>query len=110
MYVNGTSAGMTYPTTTSWQTTVSLILGSNTLSIYGKDAAGNQTGTTTTSILRHKLSDINGDGVIDLTDLSLFGADWQKTAGSLANPLSDMNNDGVVDLTDFSIFAKQYGQ
>ena len=54
---------------------------------------------------RHTLGDINGDGIIDLTDASLFAVDWDKTSGLTYN-LSDMNSDGNVDLTDLSILAK----
>ncbi len=56
----------------------------------------------------HKLADINGDGLVDLTDLSMFATDWENT-GSLNHILSDMNADGVIDLEDFSILARQYG-
>lgn len=110
VFVNSSSSGITYPTGTAWQIPQVLVLGGNTFSIYGKDSLGNQSATTVSTITRHKLSDINGDGLIDLTDISLFGSDWQKTSSNWANPLSDMNSDSIVDLTDFSIIAKQYGQ
>jgi hypothetical protein len=109
VYLNNASTGITYPTSTTWQAAVNLILGNNTLTIYGKDSNNNQSGNRTATVNRHKLGDINGDAAIDLTDLSLFGADWGKTA-NLTNALSDMNADNTVDLTDFSIIAKQYGQ
>lgn len=107
VYVNASASGMTYPSTTSWSQVVSLNPGSNSFSVYGKDAGNVQSSTASVSIVRNKLSDVNGDTSINLTDISLFAVDWLKTSGF--NPLSDMNGDGVVNLTDFSIIAKQYG-
>jgi len=55
--------------------------------------------------------DLNGDGVVDLTDLSIFGADWQhrpRNGDLLHSAYSDLNCDGVVDLTDFSILAANW--
>jgi hypothetical protein len=107
--VNGSTTGMTYPTGTTWQSPLSLNLGTNTVSVYGTDSIGNRSSTTTVTIVRHKLGDIDGNTFIDLTDISLFATDWQKTSG-FNDALSDMNTDAIVDLTDFSIIAKQYGQ
>ncbi len=105
--VNASASGTTYPSQTTWSKVVSLNLGSNAFSIYGKDTNNQQSGTISVSIVRNKLSDMTGDTKIDLTDISLFGVDWLKTTNY--NPLSDMNGDGIVNLTDFSIIAKQYG-
>jgi hypothetical protein len=52
--------------------------------------------------------DLNGDGVIDLTDFSIFAFNYGQAA-TQATSYSDMNCDGQVDLTDFSIFATYYG-
>ncbi len=105
VYVNGSTTGVTYPTNTTWQTSISLSLGSNTFNMFGIDGNNNQTPTQTITISRHILGDINGDGVVNLTDASLFAVDWGKTS-NLTYPLSDMNGDGIVDLTDYSILAK----
>lgn len=108
VFVNNITTGVTYPSEASWQYLAPLILGSNSISIYGKDAGGNQSSTSNATIALHKLGDVSGDNIIDLIDLSMFATDWENT-GALNYALSDMNNDGVVDLTDFSIFAKSYG-
>jgi len=108
VYVNNSSAAVTYPTVTAWQFSTTLSLGTNTFTVYGQDSAGNTSNSTSVGISLHKLADISGDGIIDLTDLSIFGSDWENT-GTLNSPLSDMNNDGIIDLTDFSIIAKEYG-
>jgi hypothetical protein len=46
-------------------------------------------------------SDINGDGKVNLTDLSILLFFWQKSNPS--NPKTDINGDGKVNLTDLSI-------
>jgi hypothetical protein len=104
VFVNGSATGSAYPTSTTWTAGVNLTLGANTFTLYGSDGT-NQTATQQTVVNLHTLGDINGDGVIDLTDASLFAVDWGKTSGLTYN-LSDMNDDGAADLTDLSILAK----
>jgi hypothetical protein len=104
VFVNGSATSSAYPTSTTWTASIGLSLGSNILTIYGSDGT-NQTATQQTTVNLHTLGDINGDGVVDLTDASLFAVDWGK-ASNLTYNLSDMNDDGSVDLTDLSILAK----
>lgn len=105
MFVNNSDTNSTYPTSTTWQSPVTLSLGDNDFTLYGSDDNSNQTATQTITVDRHTLGDINGDGEIDLIDASLFAVDWDKTS-NLTYLLSDMNGDGSVNLTDFSILAK----
>jgi|GEM_PF-5779987 len=105
VFVNGSSAGVSYPTSTTWEVTVNLSLGNNNFTVHGEDANNIPTATQYVTINRHTLGDINGDGLVNLTDASLFAVDWGKTSG-LTYALSDMNGDGSVNLTDFSILAK----
>lgn len=106
--VNNSSNGISYPSSTTWQVQVQLAQGANTYSVVGKDSNGNSSAIQSITINLHRVGDINGDNVIDITDLSIFGVDWQNS-GSLNNLLSDMNGDNKVDLTDFSIMASAYG-
>lgn len=46
---------------------------------------------------------VGGDGVVTLTDISSFMANWAKP-----NILYDFNNDGVMTLGDFSILLAAY--
>ncbi len=108
IFVNNSSNGASYTSSTTWQFPVTLVLGNNTFAVFGEDSNGIKSSILTTNIRRNRLGDINGDDLIDLTDLSLFGSDWSKTT-NLTNVLSDMNDDNEVNLTDFSIFAKAYG-
>ncbi len=98
----------TYPTSTTWQASVTLKpIGLQSFAIVGQNAAGVSSPATQITFNVHKLGDINGDGVVDLYDYSIFLSDYDKTSGF--NPFSDMNGDGVINATDFSIFASQFG-
>lgn len=108
VFVNGSSSGVTYPTSTAWTYPAALVLGANNFSVYGQDSSGTKSSPVGTTVTVDRVGDITGDNVIDLTDLSIFGTDWDKTSG-FNDPLSDMNSDGVVDLVDFSIIAAAYG-
>jgi hypothetical protein len=105
VYVNESETGVTFPTSTTWQVSLTLAQGNNTFVVYGRDGSNNQTSSTSVVINKHALADINGDSVVDLTDASLFAVDWNKTS-NLTYLLSDMTSDGAVDLTDFSILAR----
>ena len=49
--------------------------------------------------------DINGDGVVDLADLNILGANWGGPG-----PAGDINGDGTVDLADLNILGANWGQ
>ncbi|MCL4406213.1 MAG: dockerin type I domain-containing protein [Patescibacteria group bacterium] len=50
-------------------------------------------------------TDLNGDGVVDVKDLSIFLSLWNST-DQAARKRIDFNGDGVVDVKDFSIFVR----
>jgi hypothetical protein len=49
-------------------------------------------------------ADINGDGQVNITDLSILLARYGST-----DPAADINGNGTVDITDLSILLAQYG-
>lgn len=51
-------------------------------------------------------SDINQDGIVDLTDYSLLARDFFKTSPTVAR--TDINRDGIVDISDYSLLAKSF--
>ena len=59
------------------------------------------------SVLADNICDMNGDGVEDLTDATLFAE--IKDLFSNHDAIVDMNGDGVIDLTDITIFAGNMG-
>lgn len=52
-------------------------------------------------------SDINGDGAVNLTDLSILLANW---GSNFKNTCSDLNGDRKVSLTDFSIILHYWSR
>jgi hypothetical protein len=51
--------------------------------------------------------DLNGDGKVDVADLSVVASDFGKTIG-LNNVKSDSNNDNVVDIYDIVFVASKF--
>jgi hypothetical protein len=55
--------------------------------------------------------DMNGDGKVSLSDLTILARAYGSTVGSPKwNPYADLNGDGKVSLSDLTILARHYGQ
>lgn len=55
------------------------------------------------------VGDINGDGIVDDTDLHLFMCAFGKTILEDGyNPAADFNGDGIVDIRDLAILGRQF--
>jgi len=50
--------------------------------------------------------DMNQDGLIDLTDYSVWESDYLNFA--FGDYMTDLNGDGLVDLTDYSLWENNY--
>jgi hypothetical protein len=67
--------------------------------------------TATFKILIRPAGDVNGDCVVDVSDLALIGAAFGRTRGQLGyNAAADLNNDGIIDVADLSILGGTFGQ
>jgi peptidoglycan/xylan/chitin deacetylase (PgdA/CDA1 family) len=55
-----------------------------------------------------KAGDVNGDGAVNLNDLSIVSSNWNKTGMTAAQ--GDLNGDGVVNLNDLSILSSNWGK
>lgn len=53
--------------------------------------------------------DANGDGKVDLLDLSILASNFQGTDTPYDFSQGDFTNDGVVDLLDLSVLASNFG-
>jgi len=51
--------------------------------------------------------DLNGDGVVNIFDLSIFLSHWQQSGSGLPE---DFNNDGLVNIFDLSMLLSNYGK
>ncbi len=55
--------------------------------------------------------DVNGDTVVDSTDLGMMGAAWGSFEGDLSwNPVCDLEPDGVIDSSDLGIMGAYWGE
>ena len=59
------------------------------------------TSTTTTTVPAFKLGDVDGNGMIEVTDAVLVLTYYAKSAAVTIDPrLADVNQDGIVDVVD----------
>jgi hypothetical protein len=55
--------------------------------------------------------DINGDGVVDISDAILASHAFGSATGNPDyNPAADLNSDGYIDIFDMLMLAKNFGQ
>ena len=52
--------------------------------------------------------DLNGDLVVNLSDLAIFGASYANPTGGY-NQCCDYNDDGIINLSDLAFLATHYG-
>ena len=50
--------------------------------------------------------DLNGDGLVDLTDYGILKTNWLHTGAT--SQQGDLNGDGKVDVSDFGLFKHDY--
>lgn len=93
---------------TRWQITFNTEIGTKDYTVEYRNTAGTVIGTKQISIERHKTGDVNGDGKIDLLDLSAMAQYWGQNKP--ADALADMNGDGIVDILDLSGLASNWSE
>ncbi len=55
--------------------------------------------------------DVNGDGTVDILDLSAIGAKYGLSSGDPGfDPAMDINSDDIINIQDLSLAAANYGQ
>ncbi len=54
--------------------------------------------------------DLNGDLIIDITDLNMVLIDWSKSGAAITDSRSDTNSDGTVDITDLNNVLIDWGK
>ncbi|MBI5862967.1 MAG: hypothetical protein HZB38_00360 [Planctomycetes bacterium] len=53
--------------------------------------------------------DMNGDGLVDISDLALFLSSFGTSAPNIPTPCADINGDGLVDISDLALFLSAFG-
>ncbi len=102
----------TSPYTYSWNSATAAN-GSRQLTAQAIDNANN-TATSTPAVSvtvsggsATKQGDLNGDGRVNITDLSILLTNWNKTGVPASQ--GDINGSGKVDITDLSILLSKWG-
>jgi hypothetical protein len=54
-------------------------------------------------------ADYDDDGLVGLSDLLLFSADWLAEDPAIVTVACDHNSDGVVNLADYAVLSQQWG-
>ena len=68
-----------------------------------------KTATESFSLSVRLIGDFNGDGVVNLSDHSLFVAVYGLSEGDEGfNAEMDMNGDGTINVSDFLIFTSHF--
>lgn len=101
--VNGSADGVTLPTSTSWQKTLSLSYGLNTFKIIATNTGGSST-ESVFELYRRLTGDITQDNKVNDYDLSKLVKLW---GGSDRN--GDFNEDKSVNDYDFSMMVARWG-
>lgn len=102
------------PITFTWDT-AGFAYGNCTISAYARplsgetDTADNNCTDGTVQVCTR--GDINGDAVVDSTDLGILGAAWGAFTGDANyNPNADIDNNEVIDSTDLGIMGAHWGE
>jgi len=107
VYRNGTQVGTSV--TNSYADTGLSAGTSYSYTVAAYDAANNTSAQSSASSFStvSQSGDVNGDGHVNVTDLSILATNYGKTAMTRAQ--GDLNGDGVVNVYDLSILAANWG-
>lgn len=95
---------------TSWKLTFSPNLGLVDYAVEYKDSNGAVVARKTITVDRHKQGDINGDGNIDLQDLSIISDNWGKSVDSNSWLVLSNDNGNTIDILSLSVIASNWGK
>ena len=98
----------------NYRMTLKLNVGSK-IGTYNVYAAASYEGIKATAYTSFKLetlsTDIDGNGVVNIVDISLVARAWGSTSGSPRwDPRCDIDGNGVVNIIDIALVAKDYGK
>jgi hypothetical protein len=106
-YSNLNPEGFNTGTLTLSGTPSSSDVGKRVITISASNGVGAPVTQTLTLHIAAVLGDVNGDGVVNCTDLDLVKASLNKYRGEVGyNAAADINNDGVVNVEDLALVAR----
>lgn len=88
------------------------VLNNYTVGLTVTDSVGRTNSVSTLiEVANRSQYDLNGDGKIDIKDISIVARAFGTRPGDpYWNPIADINGDGKVDIKDVSAVAKHYGE
>jgi hypothetical protein len=107
---SGSSTTITF----NWNT-IGFAKGNYTISAYAEPVPG-ETDTADNNFTSSKVKlsipgDINGDGKVDILDISMAARAYGSRLGEQRfEPNADVNEDGIVNILDLSLIAREYGK
>jgi len=90
--------------------TATLTDGSRVISATARDGDGlTAISSVTVTVANLKQGDINGDGLVNVLDLSVLLTNWNRTSSTWTNLRCDLNTDGTVTILDLSVLLTKWG-
>ncbi|MEX1052147.1 MAG: hypothetical protein WEC83_02030 [Patescibacteria group bacterium] len=93
---------------TSWSTTFSPTIGVRNYTVEYRNTDGGVVATKLITVDRRKVGDVNGDGKVDLLDVSNMSNAWGQVVKDDASINLNPEADNVVDLLDISLLANSF--
>ena len=103
IFINGLSDNVNYPTLTSWESLVSVIIGNNLFLIWARDNYGQNSSILNTAVIRCEVGDTNCNSLVDDFDLAGLAYHWNTNWC-----YADFNEDKIVDDFDLSGLATHW--
>lgn len=93
---------------TSWSTEFDTPMGTTDYYVYYRDTNGTELAKKKITIDRRKTGDVDGNGKVDLLDVSYMSDAWGLTVKDDAWLNLNPDSDNVVDLLDLSLLANSF--
>lgn len=93
---------------TTWKTTIPTAIGVANYTISYINPDGSTAGAKTITVERRRIGDMNGDGKVDVLDLSLLANQWGQTVRGDNWYNLNPSADNVIDILDLSLMVNNW--